>query len=257
MVALITSCGGSEGSGDASPVTTSTATLDSGALSDPTTPTTGSPATVMAAAASAAPTSPPTISIDVSDTGDPQTSTPPTAPPPMSFPLPEPLAPEYQGSGRIIESYGQPHLALGVNSSYPPSVFFGLPLAGWDWALVDDELTDGHTTWTDTLYSVVGAWDGTTLTLTRPPGAATDDGQGQLPDGLEPPTPGCELADAQSAVASDGAAAAGLAMVGPPIASSGDCYVFAVAVIDNPALRAVLAPVADRVRLEYVLEQAG
>ena len=57
-------------------------------------------------------------------------------------------------------------------------------------------------------------------------------------------------------MASNEAADAGLALVGPPMAFGGDCYVSGVAVIDNPDLQEVLAPVADRVQLDYLLHPA-
>jgi hypothetical protein len=171
--------------------------------------------------------------------------------------MPEPLAAEYEGSAQIIETHGQPQLAFNVNSSYPPGVYFGIPLIGWDWTQVDGESTQGDTVWTDIPYSVVGTWDGTHLTLTRPPSPAPVEPAPQLPDASELPTPGCDLADAQTAVASESAGAAGLAFVGPPYASGGECFVLAIAVINNPALRAVLAPVEDHLHLDYLLQPAG
>ncbi len=258
VVGAVTGCGSSEGSqpGEASPAGT-VVSYASDPPSDLTSSTTGGPSpTTDPASTAVEPLPPPTISIDLSGSIPAQSQAPPTTAAPMSFPMPEPLATEYQGTGRIIETYGQAELAFVVDSSYPPSVHFGIPLVGWDWEQVDDESAHGTTVWTDTRYSVVGAWDGTRLTLTRPPSPATDDLDPQLPDARKTPTPGCELADAQSAVASDEAATAGLALVGPPWASGGDCYVFAVAVIDNPDLQAVLAAVADRVRLDYLLRPA-
>lgn len=248
VVAAVTGCGSdaSTSTSDAS-VAGVVAPPPTEPRSDPTrSSTTGSPA------ATTDPTPPPTLSVDLT-ASTLAVSSPPTTHAPRSFPMPEPHADEYEGSAQIIETNGQAHLAFVINFSNPPQVFFGIPLIGWDWGQVDGEITSGATVWTDAPYSVVGAWDGTRLTLTQPPQPATDDDP-HLPDGSDAPTPGCDLADAQSAVGSDAAVAAGVVFGGVPFASGGDCYVFAAALIDNPELRAVLAPVQDRVRLDFLLQ---
>ncbi|OUE18097.1 hypothetical protein BFL34_02850 [Clavibacter michiganensis] len=70
--------------------------------------------------------------------------------------------------------------AGGVADSLPP-LCGGPVIAGWDWDAVDDEETVSGVTWGD--YDVVGTWDGTTFTLTRPPAAPTRPG---VADGYTP-----------------------------------------------------------------------
>ncbi len=251
-------CGSSEVTqADEATVEVAAVSFASDPPSDPTSPTTGGPSpTTDPDATAVEPLPPSTTSIILAGSIPAESQAPPGWSVPLSFPTPEPLAAEYRGSGRIIESDGEASLAFAWNSSNPPSFSFGVPLIGWDWELVEGESADGTTVWTDTRYTVVGAWDGTRLALTRPPVPAADVDP-LLPDASEPPTAGCELADARNAIASDEAAAAGLVLVGPPSVSGGDCFVFAVAVIDNPELRAVLAPVAEQVRLDYLLLPAS
>lgn len=75
--------------------------------------------------------------------------------------------PAHAGAGTVIEAPGRdPELCLGgVADSRPPQCR-GVPLRGWDWTAVPDEETANGTTWGD--FSVVGNYDGTTLTLTEP-----------------------------------------------------------------------------------------
>jgi hypothetical protein len=72
------------------------------------------------------------------------------------------------GTGTVLEPRdGRPTLCLGgVMDSLPPQCS-GLPLRGWDWKEVDDEERASGATWG--AYRVTGRFDGTTLTLTKPP----------------------------------------------------------------------------------------
>lgn len=72
-------------------------------------------------------------------------------------------------SATVLESPSHgPELCLGgVEESYPPQCG-GVPLVGWDWSQVDGEESANGTTWG--AYTVVGRYDGTSLTLTEPPG---------------------------------------------------------------------------------------
>ena len=73
----------------------------------------------------------------------------------------------YQVTATVLESPKHPvELCVGaVMESLPPQCE-GLPLAGWDWAKVDDEESVNGTTWG--AYSVVGTFDGETFTITEP-----------------------------------------------------------------------------------------
>lgn len=55
--------------------------------------------------------------------------------------------------------------AGAIADSLPPQCG-GPAIAGWDWDAVDDEETVNGVTWGE--YELVGTWDGTTFTLTRP-----------------------------------------------------------------------------------------
>ena len=72
------------------------------------------------------------------------------------------------GTGTVLQtSDGRPELCLGgVNDSLPPQCS-GLPIDGWDWDEVDDEEQASGTQWG--AYTVIGSFDGATLTLTKPP----------------------------------------------------------------------------------------
>lgn len=96
----------------------------------------------------------------------------------------------HTGSGTVLQSpeHG-PHLCANVMDSLPPQCS-GVPLAGFDWAEVDDEASANGTTWGD--YAVTGRWDGTTLTLTEPPRtrvARTSDGS-RIEAGCDDPEAG-------------------------------------------------------------------
>lgn len=81
----------------------------------------------------------------------------------------QPEVVRHVGSGTVLESpeHG-PQLCLGgVMESLPPQCG-GVPLVGWDWAAADGEESVNGTTWG--AYRVVGTFDGTSLTLTEPPG---------------------------------------------------------------------------------------
>jgi hypothetical protein len=84
-----------------------------------------------------------------------------------------------------------PMLCAGsIAESLPPQCE-GPVIAGWDWDAVDDEDTASGVTWGE--YDVVGTWDGTTFTLTRPatptPEPSTDAAM---------PTPWPDPADAET-----------------------------------------------------------
>lgn len=90
--------------------------------------------------------------------------------------------------GTVLESSAHgPQLCTFVAESYPPQCG-GPDVVGWDWGGVDAESASG-TTWGD--YVLVGHWDGTRFTLTRPPREARDRdwGKASLDADLTSPCP--------------------------------------------------------------------
>jgi hypothetical protein len=71
----------------------------------------------------------------------------------------------HTGTGTVLQSpeHG-PELCFDVAQSLPPQCG-GIPLVGWDWAAVGGEDSANGTTWGE--YSLVGRWDGTSLTVTE------------------------------------------------------------------------------------------
>jgi hypothetical protein len=109
---------------------------------------------------------------------------------PLYFPiqLVEPVASEeppvspaqlYEANTTILESREHgPELCLGgVADSLPPQCG-GVPLANWDWDLVDGEESVSETTWGN--FHIVGTYDGSTFTVLdagpyeQPPSESTD-----------------------------------------------------------------------------------
>lgn len=96
----------------------------------------------------------------------------------------------HTGNGTVLQSPAHgPELCFDVAESLPPQCT-GIPLAGWDWAAADGEQSVNGTTWGD--YSVVGRWDGTTLTVTEPPSRWTPSpgGRDTIRAGCDDPTTG-------------------------------------------------------------------
>lgn len=93
------------------------------------------------------------------------------------------------GTGTVLQSPAHgPQLCLGgVDESLPPQCG-GVPLIGWDWAAADGEESVNGTTWGS--YRVVGTFDGTSLTLTEPPGEPERRSQNDTSDLLATP---CEV----------------------------------------------------------------
>jgi hypothetical protein len=74
----------------------------------------------------------------------------------------------------------------GIGESLPPSCG-GPDIVGWDWADVEGEESQAGATWG--YYEVFGTFDGTSFTLTRPPGAY-DPHSSAPATPLPEPTPG-------------------------------------------------------------------
>ena len=77
------------------------------------------------------------------------------------------------GQATIIDMGEGPKLAVTLRTSLPPQGG-DIPLAGFDWSMVDDEQTVNRTTWTDSWQQITGTWDGTTFTITPAAGAGVD-----------------------------------------------------------------------------------
>lgn len=88
------------------------------------------------------------------------------------------------GTGTVLESPDHgPQLCLGgVDDSYPPQCG-GPDIIGWDWSAVEAESASG-TTWGT--FTVVGTYDGTTFTMTRPAGPPDHRDDGPRPDFSSP-----------------------------------------------------------------------
>jgi hypothetical protein len=89
-------------------------------------------------------------------------ATPPTSTAPTSMPSPQ----LYEASVTVLDDGEQgPMLCLGaILESLPPQCG-DVPIANWDWDAVEDEHSQGGTTWGD--YHVVGTYDGQTFTVTE------------------------------------------------------------------------------------------
>jgi thiol-disulfide isomerase/thioredoxin len=72
------------------------------------------------------------------------------------------------GQATIIDMGQGPKMAVTLQTSLPPQGG-DIPLAGFDWSMIDDEQTVSGTTWTDTFQQITGTWDGSTFTLAEPP----------------------------------------------------------------------------------------
>jgi truncated hemoglobin YjbI len=95
---------------------------------------------------------------------------------------------QYRATATVLESPDHgPELCLGGQAdSYPPQCG-GVPITNWDWDAVDDEESANGTTWG--FYSVVGSFDGTSLTLTEPPQPPDDSEAGPAREPLVSPCP--------------------------------------------------------------------
>ncbi|ALJ20503.1 hypothetical protein [Microbacterium sp. No. 7] len=86
---------------------------------------------------------------------------------PLESLVPAPPSSEVVGTGMVMDVAGDAQLCQGmIMESYPPQCH-GVPLHGWSWDGVDGSESSGDATWG--MYAVQGAYDGTGLTVTRPP----------------------------------------------------------------------------------------
>ncbi len=73
---------------------------------------------------------------------------------------------ELTARATVVDDGDGPELCFTVTGPDPPQCD-GPEVAGWDWALAPGSETTAGVTWGD--YVVVGTYDGTTFTVTRPP----------------------------------------------------------------------------------------
>lgn len=163
---------------------------------------------------------------------------------------------EYRGNvGGIIDNGDGrgPMLTFFWLDSLPPQGG-SLPLAGFDWDMVEGEQTLNGVTWLEESVGVTGTFDGTTFTLTEPvsgPFTFTDDvlTYGTL-------TEGCTEADVAPALAALNALdqqALGL-IESSDYVWDGHCGVQVYAMFDTPELRDALATLGDDVMVRIAFQ---
>ncbi len=165
---------------------------------------------------------------------------------------------EYRGNvGGIIDSGDGrgPMLTFFWLDSLPPQGG-SLPLAGFDWDMVEGEQTLNGVTWIDEPLGLTGTFDGTTFTLTEPiagPFTFTDDvlTYGTL-------TAGCTEADtAPARAALDALDQQALGLIeSSDYVWDGHCGVQVYATFDTPELRAGLATLGDDVMVRIAFQPA-
>lgn len=183
-------------------------------------------------------------------------STTPATPTPTSSPDPNPaVQPDTMliGAASVIDSGSGPMLANVFLDSLPPQGG-DVPIDGFDWSMIDDEQTVNGVTWTETWYTFIGTWDGTTFHLIEPPGPHVP-GKPPAPDYTL--TPGCTeaslmpLLDALTALDSQALHISETA----GIQTGGRCDADMTAWFDTAELRAALAPFGDTVHVTYLFRQ--
>jgi hypothetical protein len=157
---------------------------------------------------------------------------------------------EYESVGGVLES--PEHGPLIVSSwleSYPPQTDGGLRLTNWNWAEIPDAESAQGTTWVES-YRLVGTWDGSAFTLTRSPVKAAAPAPTRIGGEL---TPGCDegaFFPVLDFVASLDHEVFGI-RGGSEDVFDGQCGARVIAWFDTPELREAVAPMADRVSLEF------
>lgn len=77
----------------------------------------------------------------------------------------------YEATGTVLDDGSSVELCLGVILDSLPPQCGGILIANWDWDDAPNEESAAGITWGS--YHVVGTFDGTTFTLTEPPGDPT------------------------------------------------------------------------------------
>jgi hypothetical protein len=125
---------------------------------------------------------------------------PAPAPPTTSSTLPTTISPEpastappvgprlWEVIGAVIARDGGPvEVCHAVLDSLPPQCGGGIEVRGLDPAAVPGATSQRGVTWTDQAVRLVGTWDGTALTVTRPAEPAPFGEDPDDPDRFEPP----------------------------------------------------------------------
>jgi|GEM_PF-5479906 len=162
----------------------------------------------------------------------------------------------YRGNvGGIIDSGDGrgPMLTFFWLDSLPPQGG-SLPLAGFDWDMVEGEQTLNGVTWLEETVGVTGTFDGTTFTLTEPiagPFTLTDDvlTYGTLTEGCTE----ADIAPAMAALAALDQQALGL-IESSDYVWDGHCGVQVHAMFDTPELRDALATLGDDVMVRIAFQ---
>ena len=79
----------------------------------------------------------------------------------------------YQADGLVLQNHAHgSELCLGPIPAVSPPTCGTIPITNWDWSNVSGEHTSAETTWGT--YHLIGAFDGTRLTLEGPPTASRE-----------------------------------------------------------------------------------
>ena len=170
-------------------------------------------------------------------------------PPPVVETIPAPVEHTYQGVASVIDTGSGPMIAFGFRDSLPPQGG-DIPLAGFDWDMIDGEQSADGTTWFDGPVLFTGTFDGTTFTLRE---SAVADGS-QIETGNlshDALTPECTLEDMKPGLDLLGTLDfRALQILGTSSDNwDGRCGVYVHAAFDTPELRDALAPLGDQVTI--------
>jgi hypothetical protein len=159
---------------------------------------------------------------------------------------PIPQGRKYRTIADVIETPDRgPRIVFLMEASLPPNGY-GIPLASWDWNMVDGKDSASETTWTTHTVELVGTWDGAAFTLTEPPTPAT---RPRVEQGT--PTEGCDM-DRLAALVDE----LFRANVGVYSSGYGRCVVDIEAIVNSPQLRQALEPLGDAAHVTYALQPA-
>lgn len=180
----------------------------------------------------------PTFQVDVTTTTN-GTATPTTDGSPETV---------YRGNASIIDNGDGvgPMLTFAFEDSLPPHGGY-LPLAAFDWSMIEGEVSEGLVTWYSGVVGLVGTYDGTTFTLTEPPQPPftfTDDllTYGTLTEGCTD----TDIAPMLDALQSLDHQALGI-IESSDYRWDGHCGVQLMAFVDTPALRDAVSTLGDDV----------
>lgn len=138
-------------------------------------------------------------------------------------------------------------IAFDELTSHPPQRGFGIPIANWNWNLVDSEQTAMGTTWTDQTFELVGTWNGSIFVLTQNPKPANE----PLRKGIAP-TPNCDPSRWVAMLPAVYKSNVGLLNAGDD-RWDGRCGVRIHALVDTQQLRRALIPFGTAALVDFAL----